>query len=69
MVSFVARLSILAGAGTVTALVVILLTSGLVEIGISEPWESSVIPSLVLLGVATLIAIWYENASVDEEPA
>lgn len=69
MVSFVARLSVLVCAGTVTALVVILLASGLVEIGISEPWESSVIPSLVLLGVGTLIVLWYEATAVDEKPA
>lgn len=61
MVSFVVRLSVLVGAGTITALVVILLTSGLVDIGVAEPWESGVIPGLVLLGTAILVALWYET--------
>lgn len=69
MVSFVARLSVLVGAGTATALVVMLLTSGLVEIGVGEPWESGVIPSLVILVAAILIPLWYETTEIDEEPA
>lgn len=59
MVGFGKRLVVLCSATTVTALIVVLLISGLVELGIGEPWESSVIPALILLGGVPLIAHWY----------
>ena len=67
MLRFVARFLVLIGAGTVTALTVVLMTSGLVDIGVGESWESGVIPGLVLLGGPVLIMVWYEGTEIDEQ--
>lgn len=67
MIRFVTRFLVLIVAGTLTALTVVLLTSGLVDIRAGESWGSGVIPGLVLLGGSVLIMVWYEGTEVDEQ--
>ncbi len=69
MTGFAPRLLVLIGGGTVTALVIILIVSGLVDLGIGEPWESGVIPALLLLGMSVLFALWHKATGLNEEPA
>lgn len=67
MIRFVTRFLVLIIAGILTALTVVLLTSGLVDIGAGGSWESGVIPGLVLLGGSVLIMVWYEGTEIDEQ--
>lgn len=68
MTGFVPRLLILIGGGTITALIITLTASGLVDLGIGEPWESGVIPALLLLGMSLLLALWHEATGPNEGP-
>lgn len=69
MIGFAARFLVLIGASTLTALIVVLLASGIVTIGVDGSWEAGVISALVLLGGSLLITGWYEATDRKETPA
>lgn len=60
MIGFAVRFLMLIGASTLTALIVVLMTSGIVNIGVDGAWESGMLPTLILLGGSILITGWYE---------
>ncbi len=69
MTGLAPQLLVLIGGGTVTALMIVLIASGLVDLGIGEPWESGVIPALLLLGMSVLLALWHKGMGLNEGPA
>lgn len=69
MIGFAARFLVLIVASTLTALIVVLLASGIVNIGVDGSWESGVIPTLILFGGSILITGWYEATERKETPA
>lgn len=69
MIRFAARFLVLIGASTLTALIVVLLASGIVNIGVDGAWKSGVLSTLILLGGSILITGWYEATERKETPA
>lgn len=69
MTGSVPHLLVLLGGGTVTALMIVLIASGLVDLGIGDPWESGVIPALLLLGMSILLPLWHKGMGLNEGPA
>ncbi|QCC57461.1 hypothetical protein NP511_02630 [Natrinema thermotolerans] len=67
MVDFFERLSILLGSATVLAVCLVLLASGLLELGLDRRLRSGLVPSLGLLVSAATLAVWdASNGDVDD---